>query len=95
VVTRLAPTTREDAAEDAYWSLSLLGDACRADAERIARTAALPPAVKGMGLELSAMMRSTFVPGLATAVEDSPKQGADAFYRAFVQRARIIQSNDP
>jgi hypothetical protein len=95
VVTRLAPTTRDEAAEDAYWSLSLLGDACRADAERVARTAALPAAVKGMGLELSAMMRSPFVPGLVTAVEDSPTQGGDAFYRAFVQRARIIQSNDP
>jgi hypothetical protein len=95
VVTRLAAVTRDEAAEDAYWSLSILGDACRADAERVARNAALPAAVKGMGLELSAMMRGPFVPGLAAAVEDSPTQGGDAFYRAFVQRARIIQTNDP
>ncbi len=57
VVTAAAAGAQETAVQDAFWSLTLLGDACREQAHRLATTAASPPHVRGMALELLAMMR--------------------------------------
>jgi hypothetical protein len=90
VVARLAPQTTDEAAEDGWWALSALGDACKVQAADAARDAALPPAVRGMGLELSAMLRLPFVSGFA----ESQAQKNESFYVAFVQRAQLIDASD-
>ena len=70
--------------QDALWTLSMLGDTCRAQAHRLATDGAQPPHVRGMALELLAMMRDARARPL---VED---RGREDDIRPARRRARII-----
>lgn len=83
VVTSAAGDAQEKAVQDAFWALSLLGDACREQAFRLASTASAPHHVRGMALELLAMMRDARARPLL-----QPRRGDDI--RPARERARII-----
>ncbi len=84
VVTRAAPEAEEKAVQDAFWTLTMLGDACREQAHRLAVDAGAPPHVRGMALELLAMMRD---PRTKPLLGD---RGREDDIRPARQRARII-----
>jgi hypothetical protein len=69
---------------DAFWTLSLLGDTCRATMWKLLQDGAQPATVRGMALELLAMMRDPRVSGLL-----EPAGNRDDL-RAARQRAEII-----
>ena len=73
-----------DAVDDAFWALTLLGDACRATMWRLLQDTKEPAAVRGMALEVLAMMRDARVSGL---LESDDKRDD---LRAHRQRAKII-----
>ncbi len=78
----------DEPVQDALWALSLLGDACRATAWRLFQDAAEPPGVRGMALELLAMLRD---PRVASQLESSDKRDPIAPSR---RRAKIIFSSE-
>lgn len=84
VVAAAAPGADERPVQDALWTLSMLGDTCRAQAHRLATGVALPPHVRGMALELLAMMRD---PRARPLVAD---HGRNDDIRPARRRARII-----
>ncbi len=75
-----------NAIDDALWTLTLLGDACRGTMWRLLGDAKEPPAVRGMALEVLAMMRDARVAGM---LESDDKRDD---LRAHRQRAKIIYS---
>lgn len=84
VVASAARDAQERAVQDAFWTLSMLGDACRVQAHRLATDVGEPAHVRGMALELLAMMRDARVKPLLA----SPGRRDDI--RAARERARII-----
>lgn len=72
-----------EAVDDALLALSLLGDACRATAHRLWRDDKQPAHVRGMALELLAMLRDARV----DAALGARQRGEPGFQR----RARIIR----
>jgi hypothetical protein len=84
VVFDAAAGAEEKAVQDAFWALTMLGDTCREQAFRHAIDRTAPPHVRGMALELSAMMRD---PRIAPLLRD---HGRKDDIRPARQRARII-----
>lgn len=84
VVADAAAGAEERPVQDALWTLSMLGDTCRAQAHRLATDGAQPSHVRGMALELLAMMRD---PRARPLVAD---RGRADDIRPARRRARII-----
>jgi len=84
VVADAAPDAEPEAVQDAFWALTLLGDTCREQAHRLATDRLAPAHVRGMALELSAMLRD---PRVAAMLGDRGKRDD---IRPARQRARII-----
>jgi len=82
----LSPAHRssDEPVQDAFWALSLLGEACRATAWKLLHDTAQPAAVTGMSLELLAMLRD---PRIASMLENKEKRDPIGPSR---RRARII-----
>ena len=76
--------SNDEHVQDAFWALSLLGDACRATAWKLLHDTAQPAAVTGMSLELLAMLRD---PRVSSLLESKEKRDPIGPYR---RRARII-----
>lgn len=73
-----------NAIDDAFWTLTLLGDACRGTMWKLLQDPKEPAAVRGMALEVLAMMRDARVAGM---LESADKRDD---LRAHRQRAKII-----
>jgi hypothetical protein len=84
IVAGAAASAGEQQVQDAYWSLSVLGDRCRSVMAEQAKNAGALPHVRGMALESLAMLRDAQVPAIAGSLE------RDAM--PAVGRARIIQT---
>jgi hypothetical protein len=89
LVGEAAVAAERDAVEDAFWALAALGDACRPEMARLATSPSQPDAVRGMALELLAMMRDRQVPALAR-----PEGKRDGLGPAK-RRARVIFESRP
>ncbi|MCC6525447.1 MAG: hypothetical protein IT373_22540, partial [Polyangiaceae bacterium] len=91
------------AVERAFWALSVLGDACRPTAARLARAADSPEDVRGMALELGAMVRDPGVQAYLDALGGEAPGGTGPFgtwpaepsswLRASLRRARLIHGD--
>jgi hypothetical protein len=76
--------------EEAFWSLTALGDVCGVPVIRLARDAAVPAHVRGMALEHLAMIRSASAGPLTDAFSASMPQ-KETF--GSVRRVGIILSS--
>lgn len=85
LVLRHARHASEQAVQDAFWALSMLGPSCLEEARKLYGDASQPAPVRGMALELRAMLRDATVAGDLTSPPD------DAF-RPARQRAAIIHA---
>jgi hypothetical protein len=84
LVGNAATNATREAVDDAFWVLSMLGDACKATGWRLANDPTRPAAVRGMALELLAMMRDARIAPLL------PKRQGKDDIAASRSRARFI-----
>jgi hypothetical protein len=89
LVSGAASRAEEPAIQQAFWALSVLGEACQGAMERLLDDRAQPPEVKGMALEALAMMRDRRVKGLLEP------QGRGDKMSAARARARLIYRSQP
>ncbi len=87
VVVGAAGDAERKSIEDAFWALSVLGDACTSAMRRAARDVRLPSEVRGMALEHLAMVRDASI-----ATELTPRPGKDELRQAR-GRARLIHAS--
>lgn len=89
IVTRVARHAEERSIQQAFWAMSVLGDACREAMWRLIDDRTEPPEVKGMALEALAMTRDPRARGLL-----DPRGPGDRISAARA-RARIIHRAKP
>jgi hypothetical protein len=85
LVTRHAKNASAEAVQDAFWALSMLGPVCLPEARTLYADLAQPAQVRGMALELRAMLRDPAVASQLTSPPDDP-------IRPARQRAAIIHA---
>jgi hypothetical protein len=85
LVTRHAKHASDQAVQDAFWALSMLGAVCLPEARRVYADLSLPAHVRGMALELRAMLRDSAVASELGSPPDDPILPAR-------QRAAIIHA---
>ncbi len=89
LVLRAARRATEQAVQDAFWALSMLGPSCLEEARKLYGDASQPREVRGMALELRAMLRD---PSVARELGSPP----DDPFRPARRRAAIIHASaDP
>ncbi|MBK8998609.1 MAG: hypothetical protein IPM35_23050 [Myxococcales bacterium] len=81
IVGDAARLATDEAVDQAFWALSLLGDRCRDTMQKLVADATQPPHVRGMANEHLAMLRDGSVPRNLTT---------DRRFHASRERARII-----
>ena len=85
IVGRAASVAQRESIQDAFWALSVLGGTCRPTMHRLAMDAAQPAEVRGMALEVLAMLRDPAVPELLKGPPERELKPAR-------HRARIIHT---
>jgi hypothetical protein len=85
LVARQAKNASPEAVQDAFWALSMLGPVCLTEARRIYTDASQPAHVRGMALELRAMLRDPSVASELASPPDDP-------FRPARERAAIIHA---
>ncbi len=85
LVARAATGAEDEAIQDAFWALSILGDACKPEMERLVSSASPKGDARAMATELLAMMRASS----AEAAIRSASRTSGTF-GAAMQRARLI-----
>ncbi|MBI5534193.1 MAG: hypothetical protein HY898_15830 [Deltaproteobacteria bacterium] len=83
-VLAAAPKAQDDTIKQAFWALSILGDACREPMLRASRDSSLKPDVRGPAIVLLAMIRAPEARAMVDAV------AGHRDYRLYVQTAEII-----
>ena len=84
VVADAAQEADRKAVQDGFWALSMQGSSCRGSMEKLVLDSDQPAHVRGMALELLAMLRSPKVEQLAGML-DGVKDA-----KTYVRRARLI-----
>lgn len=85
LVLRAARHASDQAVQDAFWALSMLGPSCLPEARALHADAGQPAPVRGMALELRAMLRDPTAASELSSPPDDP-------FRPARQRAAIIHA---
>ncbi len=86
-LAKVASQATEQAVRDAFWGLSVLGIQCQDAMVGLARDTTQPPVVRGMAVELLAMIRSPQARRLIGQLEQVPKT------HGYRRRARVIDKS--
>lgn len=89
VVVAAARGAEEKSIQDAFWALTVLGDACRDPMRALASDAKAPKAARGMALEHLAMIRD------GSIANELAHAGRGDEIRPARERARLIQASRP
>jgi hypothetical protein len=87
IVANAADGAERKAIEDAFWALSVLDDACAPAMRRLATETTHPDEVRGMAIELLAMMRDPTVPARLRGIERGHPLRASAERAAIIYRS--------
>jgi len=90
VITGAVTHASQDAVHDGLVALTVLGNRCRPQLEKLAREAAQRPCVRGTAAEVLAMMRAPSLPGILRQLERVSDLQTRRRLRPYVSRARQI-----